>query len=200
MSANAFSTIELLITVAIMSALATAAFVQYDSVGNASRLNSESLVVVGALRDMQNKALSPRRPSNVPEAEADLTEGGNRVCGYIMFAGEVDDSQTLPYYAVYGSSDQCERKQEIVDGCESDDIGGACESISVNITNTPVKEERFTYSSISLDESVFIQSPFAYTSIRNSENNAEFIVNHRTDDSLERTITISEGGFITGQN
>jgi len=191
-----FSTIELLISVGIMSVLMTAAFVQYNTVGDSARLNSESVVVIGMLRDMQNKALSPRRPSDI---SAQLEEDSDkRVCGYIMFKGQITNTQTLKYYGVYGTKNECKNAQDIVNNCTVGNIGGNCGG-GVDITDNPIAKEQLTYARMDLDRSVFIQTPFAYTFLEDDVSAVTLTTTHRSNTSLDRNITIDKGGFITGQ-
>jgi len=183
-SQRGFSTIELFLVVVIVAIFTITALVQYQSVGQGSRLNSEVFVGVGLLRDMQNKALSPRRPAGIPEVD--------KVCGYMMFSSS--GAEALTYYAIHGNRDTSNVCANVNTTCSSDSCGG-------NLTATQIDEEPLKYSVAEVSEKIFVQVPFSYTYLGGSGSKSETSITftHQDNSSLTRQVQITRGGFITSQ-
>jgi len=183
-----YSILELLVTMAIIGILGSLALVQYQTVGQSTKLNGETVSAVGQVRAMQSSALSPEKSG---------LDSDQDVCGYVMFKN-TSFTDTLTYHVV--GTNGSDSNPSICDGsthsqCRSE--SGCGTEHRVNQAGTL----QLQHSEVKIPEQIFIKAPFANTQLGNgSLGSTEIKLQHISNSDLTRTITVEKGGFITAQD
>ncbi|MFB6225083.1 MAG: Tfp pilus assembly protein FimT/FimU [Candidatus Paceibacteria bacterium] len=185
-----YSILELLVTVAIVGVIGSLALVQYQVVGQSTKLNGETISAVGLVREMQSSALSPEKPSGFGDDQ--------NICGYVIFEGG-SYTDTLTYHAV-GTTGSA------TSSCDGNTYSDCYTNSGASCGNTEhiVKEAgqlQLQNSEVRVPEQIFFETPFAYTQLGSGGlSNTTIELRNNSNSDITRTITIEKGGFITAQD